>query len=102
MQLIVWKVGDWKPGKFPKDGQVYDVQRIAFKSLDESDKKSYYLNLDKKQPNVVAKWSPYMKEGNVLDVTLSPKGSPYVNNDTTINKFESFRVVKEVSDKATN
>lgn len=98
MKVIVWKVGDWKPGKFPSNGQTYDVQRIAFKAVDETDKKTYYLNLDKKQPTVVANWSPYMKEGNVLDVTISPKGSPYVNNDTTINKFEKFIVVKNISE----
>lgn len=98
MQLVVWKVGDWKPGKYPSNnGQTFDVLRVAFKSLDKNDRKSYYLNLDKKQPNVVAKWEPFIKEGNVLDVMLIPKGEGFVTNDTTINKFEAFKVIKDVT-----
>lgn len=98
MKVIVWKVGDWRPGKFPdrKTNETFDVKRVMFKSLDEKDKETYYLNLDKKQPDVVEKWEPHIKEGNVLDVVLVPKGVGYVDNATTINKFESFTVIKTV------
>ncbi len=93
MQVIVWKVGDWKPGKYPDaNGKVHDVRRVIFK---DDAGKEYFLNLDQKQPETVAKWDPYMVAGNVLDVVVMPKGG-YVNNDTTINKFQPFTVVKRV------
>lgn len=102
MQLAVWKVGEWLDGKFAaKDGQTYKVQRVVFKNIDKTDKKSYFLNLDMKQPETVEKWKPYIVEGTVLDVVLIPKGVGFVKNDTTINKFEPFKVIRDVT-KETN
>lgn len=95
MQLIVWKVGEWKEGKYPKDGQVYDVKRVAFKAVDKTDKKTYYINLDKKNPNNVEKWEKHLVEGNILDVVIMPEGG-FITNNTTINKFEPFTVIKTV------
>jgi hypothetical protein len=100
MKLIVWKVGDWKPGRYldKATNKIYDVKRVAFKAVDPNDKKTYYINLDKKQPQNVDKWEKHLVEGNVLDCVIMPKGG-LVTNDTTINKFESFTVVKTVSTK---
>lgn len=94
MQLIVWNAGIWKPGKHSD----HEVRRVIFKSVDGDDKRSYYLNLDKKFPNNVAMWEPNIKEGSVLDVQVMPKGGR-VTNDTTINKFSPFKAAKDVSRK---
>ena len=98
MQLIVWKVGEWQEGRYPskENGVTYDVQRVVFKSMDSKNARTFYLNLDKRHPENVAKWQPYMREGNVLDVVIMPKGG-MVNNDTTINKFDPFKVIRDIS-----
>lgn len=101
MQLIVWKVGRWREGAHPdKNGVKQDVKRVVFKPVDESDHETYYINLDKRFPDNVEKWEKHLVEGNVLDVMIMPRGG-YITNDTTVNKFERFTVVKSVDKRNT-
>lgn len=84
MKLIVWEIGAWKTSKFSG----FLTQRVMFKSLDETDRKTYYLNIDQKWPQF-EQWLPLIKKGNILDVTLQPNG----NN---ISLFHAPTAIKEV------
>ena len=80
-RLIVWKVSDWMPSKMND----HDYMRIAFKKYDGS-KGTVYLNLTKNCEDAKwQQWVPYLKEGNVLDVTLQPNGN--------VNQFAPFRPI---------
>lgn len=94
----VWKIGDWKKSKYPnkKDGKFYDNKVIIFKGVGEDNKNvEYMLNLNMGQPQVVASWEKDMKPGVVYDLPLMAKGSGFVKNDTTVNKFGQFKVVEK-------
>lgn len=80
IQAVVWKVMDWQPSKF--GDSLY--KRVAFKPTDGS--KQVYLNLTQNtERGKWENWVPYLKEGNVLEVTLHPNGH--------VNQFEAFRPV---------
>lgn len=83
MKLIVWQETDWKPSKFSNG----ENKRVVFKSLDETDKTSYYLNIDTAH-GVTDKWLPFIKLGNILDVNLMP-------GRNIINKFGQVTLIKE-------
>lgn len=91
IDAVVWKVLDWKPSTF--NGSLY--KRVAFKPVDGS--KQVYLNLTQNtEPNKWQNWLPYIKEGNVLSVTLHPNGH--------VNQFAEFRPkdIKEVNKEEEN
>jgi len=83
MKAAVWNEGEWINSKF--DGT--SIKRVIFKGLD--DNKSYYLNLNTKFPNEVAKWEPALKEGNVLDINLQPNGK-------NVNYFSNYIIIRKV------
>lgn len=99
MQLIVVKVGQWKKGNHPhpKTNVIPDIKRIVLKSLDDDDKRSFYLNLDSNYPDNVHQWEPYLVKGNILDVSLMVNDGSKVKNDTTINKYDGFKIVRDVT-----
>lgn len=79
-EVVVWKVMDWQNSKFG-DSQ---YMRVAFKPTDGS--KQVYLNLtNNTERSKWENWVPYLKEGNVLAVTMHPNGH--------VNQFEQFRPV---------
>lgn len=80
IDVVVWKVLDWQPSKFG-DSQYL---RVAFKPTDGS--KQVYLNLtNNTESGKWNNWIPYLKEGNVLSVTMHPNGH--------VNQFAPFQVV---------
>lgn len=89
MKLIVLKEGVWKDS-VSGDGS---NKRVTFKSLDAEDKRYYYLNITdyerdtRAQQSIKDKWEPWCKPGNVLEVPMF--------NETTINKFGQFTIIKE-------
>lgn len=68
MIAIVWKVSKEMPSKW-KPG--FTNQVVVFKSIDESDKKQYKLNLDSKFKNDCDRWKVDLQEGNVLNITIN-------------------------------
>ena len=81
MKLIVWNVGPWQGSKY-NDAE---YKRIAFKRED-GEKGTIYLNLTKNcAAEMWQKWIPYLKEGNVLNVTMHPNGN--------VNQFDHFYAV---------
>lgn len=77
MKVIVWKVLDWKNSQYG-DSQ---YMRVAFKPVDGG--KQVYLNLtNNTEASKYENWLPYLKEGNVLEVTMHPNGH--------VNQFQAF------------
>lgn len=81
MMVAVWKIGKSMPSKW-NDG---NNRRIVFKGLDDG--KSYYLNLTDVH-GVNHRWMPFLKLGNVLDVSVIP-------NTNNVNKFGQIYFVRE-------
>lgn len=79
----VWVIGKWADSRYDNTR----IKQVIFKGLDDG--KSYYLNLNTKFPNEVAKWEPSLKEGAVLDINLQPNGK-------NVNYFGQFTVIKQV------
>jgi hypothetical protein len=80
INAVVWKTRPWELSKF--NGSLY--MRVAFKPIDGS--KQVYLNLTKNTEDAKwQNWMPYLKEGNVLSITMHPSGH--------VNQFAEFRPV---------
>jgi hypothetical protein len=76
-EVVIWKVMPWRNSKFGD----YQTKRIAMKPTDGS--KQVYLNLSNNRS--YQHWLPYLKEGNILLVTMHPNGY--------VNQGEQFRSV---------
>lgn len=83
MRVAVLKKGTWKQSKFNYGKNL----RVTCEDIDNP-KKYVYLNLTEEQ-GIVNKWLPYIKEGNVLEVSL-------IQGTNNINKFTQFQIIKEI------
>ena len=83
MRAAIWKIDEWIGSKYDNTS----VKRDILKGLDDG--KSYYLNLNTKFPDMVAKWEPALKKGNVLEVNLQTNGK-------NVNYFQTYTLIKKV------
>lgn len=79
MKVIVLKVSEWRQSI--KNDALY--KRITFEIMDQPGK---YVHLNLTQNCAPIKWQqwlPYLKPGNVLDVTMQ-------SNNRNVNQFQHF------------
>ncbi len=88
-ELIVLNVGPMGPSKKTD----YSYRRIGFKSVDETDKTNYSLNLTyyPNNPKQSSRWESMCKPGNVIKLTMQDK------NPKNVDQFKTPELIKNVA-----